>query len=323
MIALKEIREEIIRRDNFLLMGHVDPDGDSIGSLFAMKWYLDKLGKSALVLLDSPLDSRYQLLDIKGDEYQTFQDYTGLNQREVNVLALDVGNLERLGDGQKIVSKSYLLNIDHHIDNPAYGDINYINAEKAAVGEIIYDIIKLDPEPILDKKIATAISIAIIADTGGFRYQNTSSQIFKIISELMRLGVDMYNINRAIFANKEYSSVKLKGRALSTLELNKNKKIAYITVEQSMLNEVGAEEKDTSDLVNYARDIVGVEVGLVLIEIEKNQTRVSFRSNNYCPVNEIAGIFGGGGHPRAAGCTVEMGINKTQKLILDKVEDYV
>lgn len=323
MITLNELREEVLKHDNYLLMGHLDPDGDCIGSLFALKWYLDALNKSSLVLLSNPPDDKYQILEISSIDYMTFRDYNLNKKKYYNCIALDSGDLERLGEGKEIASNCYTVNIDHHIDNPAYGDINYVNSRKAAVGEIIYDFINLDQDYLLDKKIGTAISTAIIADTGGFKYQNTTAEVFNIMSEMMSLGVDIYNINRAVFGSIEFSSIKLKAKALSTLQLHENRKIAYLEVNQKMLKDVGAEEKETSGLVNYARDIIGVEVGLVFTEIEGKKTKVSLRSNSYCPVNEIAAYFSGGGHPRAAGCVINMSIENSQEAVLRKVEEYV
>ena len=113
----------------------------------------------------------------------------------------------------------FLINIDHHIDNPGYGQLNYVNPNKAAVGEIIYDLIKEDGTSLLNKRIATAIATAIISDTGGFRYQNTSAGIFKTMSNLMEAGIDLYEVNRAVFSNYHFSTIKLWGRALSSIKL--------------------------------------------------------------------------------------------------------
>ncbi len=323
MVSLEQIRDVIVKKDNFVLMGHVNPDGDCIGSLFAMKWYLDSLDKQSIILLEKPPTSKYKLFDIDSSDYLTFEKFVPASDQEYICIALDSGDQDRLGSGKALAEKYYTINIDHHIDNPEYGDTNYINAQKAAVGHIIYDIINLDLDFSINKKIGTAIATAIIADTGGLRYQNATAKVFSIISELMELDVDIYSINRAIFAGHQYAAVKLKGMALSTLQMHQNGKIAYLRVEQKMLEEIGAELEDASGLVNYARDIQGVELGLVFTEVNEEETRIGFRSNNYCSVNEIAAIFGGGGHPRAAGCTINENINKAEKMILSKVEDYV
>lgn len=323
MVSLEQIREEMLKWDNFILMGHVDPDGDCIGSLFALKWYLESINKSSLVLLTEELAEKYAILGIKDSDYRLFQDYSLTAREDTCYIALDAGNSDRLGAGEKLVDRVFLINMDHHVDNPLYGKLNYVNPEKAAVGEIIYDLIKLDEEYQLNRKIATAIATAIVSDTGAFRYQNTSPGVFRIMAELMETGIDVYGINRAMFSNYHYSVLKLLGQALSSLEISADGKVAYLRVEQGMLEESGAEISESSGLVNYARDIYGVEVGISFIEEEENITRVSFRSNEYCPVNEVAAYFGGGGHPRAAGCTINKGIDQAVELVLQKVKEYV
>jgi len=323
MLSLEQIRDIIVKKDNFILMGHLNPDGDCIGSLFAMKWYLDTLDKQSIILLETPPTSKYELFGIDSSEYTTFNEFAPTSDDEYICIALDSGDLDRLGSGKALAEQYYTVNIDHHVDNPEYGDINYINSKKSAVGHILYDLINLDLKFSINKKIGTAIATAIIADTGGLRYQNATAEVFNIISDLMELDVDIYSINRAIFAGYQYTAVKLKGMALSTLQVHENGKIAYLRVEQKMLDEIGADLEDASGLVNYARDIQGIELGIVFTEVTEEETRIGFRSNNYCSVNEIAALFGGGGHPRAAGCTINENINKAEKMILSKVKNYV
>lgn len=324
MNSLKDIKEIIINKDHFIIMGHIDPDGDCIGSVFALKWALDRLGKKSLVLLNDLPEKVYHYLQISPTDYNIFKDFNTKKYKwpEYNMIALDSGDIERLGGGIKLTKNRLLINIDHHVDNTKYGQVNYINPEMSATGEIIYDLLSLLKVPI-DIKIGKALATAIIADTGGFRYQNTSARVMRVIASLMDIGVDSYKINKALFGTYSYSAIKLKGLALSTLQLGADGKIAWLKVDQDMLKRVRTEISDASGLVNYARDIADVEVGIAFYEIDSNKTKVSFRSNNYCPVHEIAAYFGGGGHPRAAGCKLNRPIAESIELILRKVEEYV
>lgn len=324
MASIKNVFSTIKERNNFLLMGHVDPDGDCIGSLFALKWGLDLLGKKSIVLLENDPLLNFQHLKINQDDYKLFTDFKNHSypENDLSVIALDAGDIDRLGNGKDLALKYFLINIDHHPDNPLYGDINLVLSEKAAVGEIIYDFcekFQLD----LTNKIGTAIATAIIADTGGLKYQNTSARIYRIIADLKENSVDIYQVYRSVFANYSYQSVKLKGLALSTLKICENGKVAWVKVNQSILAESEADPADASGLVSYARDIRDVEVGLVFTELENGNTKVSFRSNDYCPVNEIAAFFGGGGHARAAGCTIEKDLDQVVEMVLTKVNKYV
>lgn len=320
---LNDIAALIEENNNFIIMGHIDPDGDCLGSSFALKWLLDKLNKNALVLLEEELDNRYAFLQINKDDYELLSSFSpDFNENKIIVIALDAGDLGRLGDRQKIARERFIVNIDHHEDNPEYGDLNYVDPDMAATGGIIYQLNKYLQSP-LDLKVARALATAIIADTGSFKYQNTRAEVFEIMSSLMAYGVDIYEINRAVFASYSYQSLKLRGKALSTLKLSKDKKVAWLKLDLASIEDTGAEISDSSGLVNYARDVEGVEVGLSFVEIARDKVKVGFRSNNYCPVNEVAALFGGGGHPRAAGCLIEKEIKKAITMVLDKVKEYV
>ncbi|MFW5992284.1 MAG: DHH family phosphoesterase [Halanaerobiaceae bacterium] len=328
MTSLGEIRDDLLQRNNFVILGHIDPDGDCIGSIVALQLYLQQKGKRAVFVLNEPLSDKYDFLGITPDDYYLFDDFSPAGEfqvpeTELTFISLDVADIGRLGDGEKLVRDFCLINIDHHVDNPAYGDLNYINAEVSAVGEIIYNIIKLDKEVKIDRRIGAALAMAIITDTGGFRYQNATGRVFEIMADLSKSGIDLYQINQAIYGNLTFEFVKLKGMVLSTLTLVCEGKIAFLKVEQSMLNKLDTDLSSASGLVNYARDIKGVEVGLAFSEIDKDETRVSFRSKQSCPVNEIAAMFDGGGHPRAAGCTINKPLEQSIKFVIDKVKQYV
>ena len=324
MNPLELISRRIKKQANFVLLGHIDPDGDCIGSLFSLKWALDKMGKHSLVLLDTPPEARFGFLPICAQDYRLFEqfktDRPGL--AGADYIALDAGGIDRLGQGRELVNNSFLINVDHHPDNPGYGDLNYINPEMAAVGEILYYLFG-EMGVALDQKIGSGLAVAIISDTGGFRYQNTRAATYRIMAELSEAGVDIYRINQAIYGNNPYQYLKLKGLALSTLQLSPDQKTAWIIVNNSILEETGADPEHVSGLVSYARDIQGVEVGVIFVELAAQEIKVSLRSNQYCPVNQIAAFFGGGGHVRAAGCKVEKDLDQAIELVLSKVKDYV
>lgn len=324
MTELEEIAEILLKYDHYLILGHEDPDGDCIGSVFGLKWILDQLGKTSLVLMKDNPEDYLDFLPLSSVDYYLFKNFSlnRLNWPKVTFIALDTGTKRRLGLDEKILDNHLLINIDHHPDNPAYGDINYIDYRASSAGEIIYNLLPLLNLSVSDK-IGIALAAAIICDTGGLRYQNTTARVYGIMAELVESGIDLYKINQWLYCYQSFASVKLKGLVLSTLSLSKNKKIAWIIVEQSSLKKAGAEKSDTSGLVSYPRDIKGIEVGLAFFELEDGRWRVSLRSNNYCPVNEIAACFGGGGHDRAAACIIDKSLAETKSLVLNKVEEYV
>jgi bifunctional oligoribonuclease and PAP phosphatase NrnA len=324
MEKLEFIASYIMSKKNFILLGHIDPDGDCIGSLFSLKWGLDKLGKSSIVYLYNPPEDQYDYLSINIKDYKLFDDcdITILKKKEMNIISLDSADRKRLGEVFDLFNKIYIINIDHHIDNTLYGDLNYVNSKNAAAGEIIYELLNILNVDI-DERIGTAIATAIIADTGSFRYENTSPHTMKVITNLMEKGIDIYRINKYLFGTYTYNSIKLKGLALSQLQLSDNNKIAWLIVESSMLKETNSDINDAGKLVNYARDIKGVEVGLLFLEKDKKKIKVSLRSNFFCNVNEIAAKFGGGGHPRASGCLIEEDLETAINMVLNEVKKSV
>ena len=332
MESLKKVADIIKDRNNFLIMGHIDPDGDCVGSMFALKWILDKLNKKSLLLLNTSPEDQYDYFfeKVKKHKKSKTQMYALINKfnlddlswDQYNFISLDSSDEDRLGEAQELIDNNYLINIDHHPDNTNYGNINYINSDKAAVGEIIYDLTDILNINI-DKKIGEAIATAIITDTGSLQYENTSSRVLRILADLMDQEIDLYKLNRKIYGNYSFNSVKLKGMALSTLDKTEDSKIAWLYVDKEMMEKTNTEVEDTTGFVNYSRDIKGVEVGIAFFEQKPKKISVSFRSNSYVSVNEIASRFDGGGHPKAAGCTIEENLNKTINMVIEEVKKFV
>jgi phosphoesterase RecJ-like protein len=327
MDNLKDIAEKINEKDHFLLIGHIDPDGDCIGSLFGLKWCLDILGKTSKVLLSESPSDYFKELNISQDEFFQLSDFNPeqLEWPEINMISLDAGDIDRLGKAKElfdIEADPFVINIDHHIDNTTYGDMNYVNADMAAVGIIIYELAAQLQVPV-NNKIGKGLATAIIDDTGSFRYENTTSRVMKIIASLMEIGVDIYRINRMLYSNNSYKAVILKGLVLSTVQVSSDGKIAWLYVDQDMLAQAGVSEQYSGSFVNYARDIKGVEVGISFVEQKNERVKISFRSNDYCPVNEIAAKFSGGGHSRAAGCRIDSELSSAIEKIVEEVKKYV
>lgn len=322
-MSLNKLVKKLKSKDNYIILGHVDPDADCIGSMATMQFILEKINKKSIIFLEKkPKDNLSFLLEDKNINYNRVNT-NKLNWPEYNIICLDSGDKERLGKyGEQLVNNYYTINIDHHVDNKKFGDFNYVNSKKAAVGQIVYNITE-ELGITVDKASGMAIAAAIISDTGSFRYENTSAEVLNITSDLINKGIDLYKVNQYLFGQKSFNSTKLKGLALSTLEISKCGKIAWLKVDKKMLQQTESKPEMSSGLVNYARDIKGVEVGICFTYIQKNSTKVSFRSNNYCPVHEIAAKFTGGGHPRAAGCTINKPLKHSMKNVLNEVKKFV
>ncbi|ODS50922.1 MAG: phosphoesterase RecJ domain-containing protein [Halanaerobium sp. 4-GBenrich] len=321
---IKEIIKLINKNDNFLIVGHVGSDGDSIGSVTAFTRLLRIKNKKVRAYLNRDTLAPFSFLETEGEEFYTDSKKLKKDLAAENyiLITLDSGNLERVDlEAEITAGAEFIINIDHHADNSHFGKINLVGSDRAAVGEIIYnfavEMIGID----IPMQVAEPLATAIITDTGALRYENTTSRVLRILADLMDVGVDIYKINKKIFGSISYKALILKGLALATLERSANGKIAWLYVSRQMMHE--AETDYTEGLVSMARDIEDVEIGILFTEEEEAEIKVSLRSNFYAEVNELAAEFNGGGHPRAAGATVEKTLEETINLVVEAAKKYV
>jgi len=323
--SLQEIVEYIKENDDYLIIGHIDPDGDAIGSIMAFKFLLNHLNKNSLLLLHSDLTKEYDILFkyLNSDEYYIFNKGNEEQLKEFNkIIALDSANIERLGDYKPIIENYQIVNIDHHYDNSRFGDFNYVNPDESAVGKIIYDMVDLlDIE--ITEDIGTAMALAVLADTGSLKYPNSDPNSFRMIASLKEEGIDIVEINRFLQSFSSLKYLKLLSEALANIKTAKKGKIAWLVVNNQVIKSIGIDEKEINNLVNYPRDIRGVEVGISFVETKKDFIDISFRSLNYVDVSKIAHKFNGGGHPRAAGTKIEGDLEQTVRAVLDEVKKNV
>lgn len=321
---IKEIIKIINENDNFLIVGHVGADGDSIGSVTALTRLLRIKNKKARAYLNQDTLAPFSFLEVKGEEFYT--DSKKLKE-EIStssyiLITLDSGNLERVDLDQDLIENAqFIINIDHHEDNSRFGKVNLVQDDRAAVAEIIYNFAVEMINSKLPFEIAEPLATGIITDTGALRYENTTSRVLKILAELMDAGVDIYKINKKIFGSISYKALILKGLALANLERSEDGKIAWLYVSRQMMHQ--AETDYTEGLVSMARDIEDVEIGILFTEEEEKEIKVSLRSNFYAEVNQLAAEFNGGGHPRAAGATVEKNLQQTINLVVEAAKKYV
>lgn len=323
--SLQEIAEYIKENDDYLIIGHIDPDGDAIGSIMAFKFLLNHLNKNSLLLLHNDLSKEYDILFryLNFDEYYIFNQADKEQLKGYNkVIALDSANLERLGAYKPIIENYEITNIDHHYDNSHYGNLNYVNSDEAAVGKIIYDLAEIFNIDITED-IGTAIALAVLADTGSLKYPNSDPASFRLIASLKEKGIDIVEINRFLQSFPSLKYLKLLSKALANIKMAAGGKIAWVVVNNQAIKAVGIDEKEINNLVNYPRDIKGVEVGISFVETKKSFIDISFRSLNYVDVSKIAHKFKGGGHPRAAGAKIEGDLDKTVREVINEVKKNV
>jgi len=311
-----EIIKVIKKYNNFLISSHINLDGDAVGSELAFYFILEKLNKKPLILNQDKLPEIYDFLP-ESDLLHNLEDTDSVGKNIDVGIILDCSNTERLGEVYKLLKNAkIIINIDHHISNGRYGDLNYIDSSISSVGEIIYELIKSINFDLLDKKISNCLFTAIMTDTGSFRYSNTSSKTFKIASELTSIGIKPYLIANNIYNRNNYSGLKLLGEALTTLEMDNSNYVSWLSITRKMLKKTNAHDNEIEGIIDVAATLKNTEVSILFRETNDNKIKISFRSKGNFDVNKFASKYKGGGHPNAAGCLCSGKIKEVKESIL-------
>ncbi|MGZ8853104.1 MAG: DHH family phosphoesterase [Thermoanaerobaculia bacterium] len=301
-VAAREVADRIRSGRNFLITSHRNPDGDALGSGIALQNLIRKLGKQAkLVVRDGfgkplhniPGANEVVISDTLPPDYPKAYDA---------LFTMECPEAHRTGYA---VLPGPVVNIDHHLGNEMYGEINYLDVEAPSVGEMILQLNRNHLRLPLDRDTATAMYVSLASDTGFFRYHNTTLRTFEAAEELVRAGVVPGDVSLWINESQTRGSIKLLGLCLTTLELHANDHIATTELPKRFFVEAGAEPEDTEGIVNYGRNIDGVLVSALLKEADDG-TRVSLRAKPGVDVQQVAAMFGGGGHKAASGCTIPL-----------------
>ncbi len=310
MDVVNKLIEAIKSSKNIILLGHVGPDGDTLGSTLAIKKIIELAEFESIKKIDMALSGKipdvYKFLpDIFS--IKNIDDKSLLKNYDL-AIAMDCGNIDRLGETKEIFKKAKkTANIDHHyMSNTSFADINWVE-DAASTGQIIYKLIKyLDIKP--DKDIATDLYTSILTDTGGFKFDNTKPETFKVCAEIIEYGADPEYIYKKCYESKPLAMVKLHAKAIDKAMFLENNKIAYTAITRKLLDSLQATDDYTDGISEALRQINGVEIAIIFKETPKGDTKISFRSNGISAC-DIAKHFDGGGHRLAAGCTIRKGIN--------------
>ena len=316
----QELFRLIGTKDRFVVTCHVHPDGDAIGSLLAMGSVLKRLGKQVELVCSEDVPSVYLFLE--GSKLIK-KEKTPSSIPEV-LISVDCAEKDRCALPLEIwdIPGLTVINIDHHITNTNFGSLNLINPQAAATGEVLHGLFKDAAIP-LDRAIATALYTAVATDTGFFRYSNTSAYTLELASLLVKeYGVEPAKVAEQVHEQKSFNSIRLLGEVLCTLNVCVGGKVAWMVLDQPMLNRFRVENEETESFVNYARSIEGVEIGILFKELRPNEIKLSWRSSIAVDVSKLAAYFGGGGHARAAGCTINGPVDQVVKDVLNYVTGY-
>jgi len=312
-MGLTEIAGAIDSARHIMLVAHIQPDGDTLGSCFALKVMLEKLRKDVFICCDGEMPSRYQEL-LPEDVLLSPQN---VKEAADLAIAVDCADSARLGKCLKpFKNAKTTANIDHHITNDGYAQINYV-AEASSVGEIIFELMQIcGIEP--DEKSAQYIYIAISTDTGNFTYSNTNRKCLSYVAEMVEL-FDLRDTADVLFRRRSLIATQLIGRALSRLEIFEGGKIAFVTLLESDMKELGAHSSDCESIVDFAREIEETQAAVFFRELPHG-VKISFRSKGRIDVGAVAALYGGGGHAGASGCQTSGKIDEVKKSVLEKLK---
>ena len=297
---VERIIEGIRASRTVCVVGHLRPDGDCVGSQLGLTLALQNLGKKVTCWNEDRVPQKYKFLDPEGIIQKPKR---GL--KFDCVVATDAATFERLGSvGRCIVQRKLFINIDHHESNSRYADINWVSAREPSTGELVFRLLKAARWPI-NPRIANSLFTAVSTDTGSFQYATTRPGTFHVAGELVRRGADLAQICDEVYQSYPVSRARLLRHVYSHFRLTYNDQIAYFWLKKADYARTGADSSDSEGLIDHIRAIAPVVVACVFEELEPGMTRVSLRSkSDKVNVNEIAGQFGGGGHPAAAGARI-------------------
>ena len=312
-----KINDIIKSSKNILILSHVNPDGDTLGSMCGLySAILENFKKKADMAVMSKIPDVYlympHISEIKNiDEINKSREYD-------LVINVDIASIERACDGKILFDKAKnTLNIDHHKTNSEYAQLNYINAEASSTGEVLFGIFKeLNWKINLD--CAICLYTAILTDTGSFRFDNTKPKTFECASELVSIGVNPSDIYKKVYESDSKTLVLFQAYCISKAKFLQNNKIAYTTVYKKDMEKFSAGEECLEGLTEKLRAIVTTQIAFVAKEMKSGWTKISMRSKR-ADVAEICSVFDGGGHKFAAGCTIKTSIDKAINLLLEEI----
>jgi phosphoesterase RecJ-like protein len=319
---LGAVAELLKKSQRIAAVAHVKPDGDAVGSVLGLAMSLRAMGKEVFPILEDGVPASLQFLP--GTDW--LRQPTQGEVLEVDVaVALDTATHTRIGDGclQALSAAPVLVNMDHHISNPGYGDLTVIDSEAPATGQIVYELLSGFGFP-LDDAIRQNLFTAISTDTGSFQYPATGARTHRIAAEMIEAGLDTADLAKRLYQTYPMRRMQLLKALLNEARFSLNGKVASWILTRRLAEEIGLQAGDNEDLIDTLRMIEGVVAAVVFEELEDGKVRVSARSkSSRLDVSEVCGQFGGGGHRAAAGARMKGPSSDASERFLKALEDEV
>jgi phosphoesterase RecJ-like protein len=320
-----EFRQLVERHERFVISTHINPDGDGIGSELALAHFLRAQKKTVSIVNHSPTPVQYLFLD----ELNLIQQFDlsihrGTILESDVIIVADTNQLSRLDSMAETVRRSEAAKvcIDHHLDCEQFAHLYLVDEDAASTGQIVYDLLMFLGYKPLPAEAATALYVAIMTDTGSFRFPKTTGNLHRIVAQLIDWGADPVSAYQRIFEEGTSGRLRLLGGALLSLQTSPDQKIALMILTREMFRETGTSEADAENFINYTLMIKGVQIGMLIAETGDG-IKISFRSKGDIPINRLAQEFGGNGHKNAAGARVAGGaLQQFIPLLMEKAKQY-
>ena len=313
-------RAFIDAHDDFLILSHIDPDGDAVGSSLGLAWALRAIGKRVVVANESPVPVNLGFLP-GSDEIRLARD---VREPSRAVFVVDCSSLDRIGPSALalVAPEARVACVDHHAGTDGFGDPRLVNMDASATAELIYEVLEACAIPI-GAETAACLYAGIASDTGAFRFQNTTPDVLRLAARLVELGADPSRTAVSLFGRKSPASLRVLGLALASLESRAEGRVSVLTISRAMFDEAKAAPEDADGIVQYAQSVHGARIGVLLQETAPGEVRISFRSDGTVDVNDVAGRFGGGGHRNAAGARLRGELAVVRESVLRVLEQAV
>ena len=315
-MTLDNILEEIKKANSIVVLTHENPDGDAIGSSLAVYIGLKAINKDVdLIIPEVP--RMYNFLPCANEIKKE-----GREENYDLAISLDCATIKMLNGWANYFenAKSKIV-IDHHGTNTMYGDYNFVNPDSPACAQVLVSMFETYQMEIT-KDMGTCLLTGIITDTGGFQYQSVTPETFEFAASLLKSGVNVSDIYKRVMETKSRANFELRKRTMERMEFFEDGKIAFTYITKNDIEETNAEPGDHEGIVSEGRAIEGVEVSIFMRETD-NGFKVSLRSNDYVNVSDVCIMFGGGGHIRAAGCTIDLPLDQAKERIVNQVKMHL
>lgn len=311
-INLKEVATFLLEHDNFTIMTHAHPDGDTLGSGYGLCLALRSLGKKANVINNEEIPEKFSYLKVESLDFE-----------EQTVIAVDIADISLMGrDLEKIYAQSVDLCIDHHGSNRLFAKLNYIDSDAAAAAEIIVELLEL-MEIDISPEIANRLYTGISTDTGCFRYANVTPKTHLLAAQLMGYGAQAAKINVSMFETKTKTYAALERMALDSMEYFFDGKCAMTVITQEMFEKSGSSENECEGIAALPRQIEGVRVGVTVRQRRNGTFKASVRSHDPVDASAICAKLGGGGHRNAAGCSLPYTLEQAKEKLLEAIGEFI